>query len=95
MLTLGTWGFNARAADQNTGAPQCQTTQDEGGQATLVCDNLNNDQSLSMLQDQTARRRCYRECIFRIGPFCASYRVRCFGRDWGDDWDHGGHHGRH
>jgi hypothetical protein len=102
LLALGTtWGVGAKAADQDRGTPSCQTAQDENGGQVLTCDNLTNEQSLSVAQDPDARRRCFRVCSFRFGPFCFRYHVECrgwgggWGGGWGDGGDHGGHHGWH
>jgi hypothetical protein len=93
LLALGTLGSvgTAKAADE-MGSPQCQAAQDENGQDVLTCDNLTEEQSLSMLQSPDAYRRCFRTCAFRAGPLCIGYRVRCYnyGRRWhcGYNWRH-------
>ena len=86
LLSLG-GSLGASAAEQEPAAavPHCQTFAGGDGATGLVCDNLSNEQTLSIMnQDLTADRRCYRVCSFRAGPICVRYRLQC------DRWDGGG-----
>ncbi|MGZ3696077.1 MAG: hypothetical protein ACXWQO_18685 [Bdellovibrionota bacterium] len=93
VITFGA-GLHANAAEQ----PQCQPIMAADGATGLTCNNLSNEQSLSVMsQDPTAARRCFRVCEFRAGPVCLRYRVECQRWGGGGDGDHGGGwgHGGH
>jgi hypothetical protein len=84
MISLGTVSLGARAAEEDLGSPRCEAVQDDQGEPGVVCDNLTDEQSMSLFNSQEldARRRCWRTCSFRLFNHCFRWHVVCRGRGW-------------